>query len=133
MASWMETPIEHLEIGLVRVLAAPHEDPLSEIGPWVVLDPGVTLGQRWDDDGNRPAICDVIATWRAADRRLAGLAMNSPERDGVQAELVGLRALHHRLFDAQIAESPSGGGHVDWSSFGLIAWARGSRPAVVIA
>jgi hypothetical protein len=164
MASGMETPIERLEIGSVRELAAPHEDPMSEIGRWVVLGAGVTLGQRWGgdvrphssrameriahpksgmpllapgvttvgDDGDTPAICDVIATWRAADRRLAGLAMNSPERDRVHAELVGLRALHHRLFDARMAERPTGGGRVDRSSFSLMAWARGPRPAIVI-
>jgi hypothetical protein len=48
------------------------------------------------------SISDVLAAWRAAERALAGLAIGDPDIDRVHAELVGLRALHHRLFDARL-------------------------------
>ena len=45
---------------------------------------------------------EIIAAWRAADRELALLAEDDPDWNRVHAEVVGLRALHHRRFDARL-------------------------------
>lgn len=56
------------------------------------------------------AICVVLEAWRAAERELVSLAERDADWRRVHAELVGLRALHHRLFDARMsrpgAENP---------------------------
>ena len=49
-------------------------------------------------------ICDVLIAWRAADRELASLTEADPEWSRVQAEIAGLRALHHRLFDLRAGQ-----------------------------
>ena len=115
MATWMEAPVESLEPGVMGEVAALLEDPLSEIDSWVVLDTGIWPGDPSGHDRELtaardvgPPICDVIVAWRAADRELAGLAEDDPEWNRVHAELVGLRALHHRLFEARMGESPRG-------------------------
>lgn len=60
-------------------------------------------------DETAPAICDVLAAWRAAERELAGLAQGDPDWNRVHAEFVGLRALHHRLFAARMAREVAAG------------------------
>jgi hypothetical protein len=76
------------------------EGPVSEIERWIALDrPGVRLtGTNVDS----PAICDVVADWRAAERDLARLIENEPEWNRVFAETIGLRTLHNRLFEARL-------------------------------
>ena len=69
-------------------------------------DPGPTpdeeRARRADAAESDRSISDVLAVWRAAERELAALADGDPEIGRVHAELVGLRALHHRLFDERI-------------------------------
>jgi hypothetical protein len=76
---------------------------LHEIAPELVrhrLDASST--PRLDSAATKP-ICDVLNAWRAAERELASLVEGRPDWDRVHAELVGLRALHHRLFEARMA------------------------------
>ena len=62
--------------------------------------------RRADTAESGRSISDVLAAWRAAERELAALAVGDPDMGRVHAELVGLRALHHRLFDARIGAEP---------------------------
>jgi hypothetical protein len=106
MAMWVAAPVDGLETGVTNVVAG---------------------------EGGMSRIDEVIAAWRAADRRLAGLEDSDPERNRVQAELVGLRALHHRLFDVQLFAWP----RVDQPSarwaFAILAWGSAPLPARVLA
>lgn len=70
--------------------------------------PRTALGASVEDAS--PAICDVLAAWRAAERELVDLDENDPEWSRVHAEFVGLRALHHRLFEARMGPGNAGGG-----------------------
>jgi hypothetical protein len=83
--------------------------------------------------GAVPRIHDVISAWRAADRELAGLVEDDPERDRVQSELVVLRAVHHRLFAARMAASPTIDESSVRSEFGVMAWGPEPLPAGVMA
>lgn len=86
----------------------------STIDPWLVLfdrargrsrdeaDPGTSL--RTSLVVETPHLWDVLAAWRAADRELAGLAVDDSDWNRVHAEMVGLRELHHRLFAARLAQ-----------------------------
>jgi hypothetical protein len=83
--------------------------------------------------GVAPRICDVITAWRAAARELAELAATSPDRDRLHADLVGLRALHHHLFDQCLSEWPRGRIAATRLPFNLMAWTPAPPPALVTA
>jgi hypothetical protein len=52
------------------------------------------------------AIRLVIGTWRAAERELAAMPMDSPSWASANARLTDLRASYHRLFDEYRAPRP---------------------------
>jgi hypothetical protein len=47
-------------------------------------------------------IWEVLAAWRAAEREMSSISDDSPEWPRVHAELVGLRAAYHRLFQERM-------------------------------
>lgn len=47
-------------------------------------------------------IWDVLAAWRAAERELADTPLESTDWPRVHADLVGLRAAYHRLFQERL-------------------------------
>jgi hypothetical protein len=102
MATWVEAPVDGLETEVTDVVAG---------------------------DGGMPRIDEVIAAWRAADRQLAGLVDNDAERNRVQAELVGLRALHHRLFDVELGDWATGDESSARWTVALLAWGSAPLPA----
>jgi hypothetical protein len=106
MATWVAAPIDGLETEVTDEVAG---------------------------EGGMSRIDEVIAAWRAADRRLAGLEDSDPERNRVQAELVGLRALHHRLFDVKLFERPRGDEASARWAFAILAWGSAPIPARVLA
>ena len=69
--------------------------------PVLALLPSLAHGS--DPGGDEPRICDVIVAWRAAERELAAWSESDPEWRVAEADIVWLRALHHRLFDAKLA------------------------------
>ena len=92
----------------------------SVVVPWIALferpggwapdeiDSGpATAVEQADARDETPHLWDVIAAWRAADRELAAMTQDDPDWNRVHAELVGLRALHHRLFDARARHETS--------------------------
>ena len=105
-----------VEAGAWPVLS---DEPVSGVDRWVVLferpQPAADDAGEPESTPNPPAaanaiaaldqpephLLDVIAAWRAADRELASLTEDDPDWNRVHAEVVGLRALHHRLFDAR--------------------------------
>jgi hypothetical protein len=64
----------------------------------------------------------VVTAWRAAQRTLDRLAEGSPEWNDVHAELVGLRALHHRLFDARLLADAGHGDGPARPTLTMMAW-----------
>jgi hypothetical protein len=50
-------------------------------------------------------IWDVLTAWRAAERELAGITLESPDWPRVHADLVGLRATYHRLFHERLSST----------------------------
>jgi hypothetical protein len=50
-------------------------------------------------------IWDVLTAWRAAERELAGITLESPDWPRVHADLVGLRAAYHRLFNERLSST----------------------------
>ena len=110
------------------------DGPASEIERWIALDVGAWPFGRdheanpvsdgaiaappppirprtrlIESDGVSLAICDVVEAWRAAERELAGLVENEPEWNRVTAEIIGVRALHQRLFEARLGSRPGRG------------------------
>jgi hypothetical protein len=150
MATWMEAPIEASEVDGRGEIGVLPDGPPSEIDPWIVLDaaiwPGANVPEReaiatpaqpWsgplEHEDPTPPIHEVIAAWRAADRELAGLVEGDPDWNRIHAELVGLRALHHRLFDARMARDPAGGESSSRWTFAIMAWGPAPLPAGVMA
>ena len=110
MATWMETPV-------------------ATTGP-APAQPRTGLLELEDAT---PRIDDVIAAWRTADRELARLAEDDPEWEVVHAELVGLRALHHRLFEVRRGAWPTGGASFARWTVAVMAWGPASLPGRVMA
>jgi hypothetical protein len=154
MATWMEAPVEGLEAAVRGETGALLDGPPSAIEPWIVLDAGIWPGKSHPPGDSvprpgpapaeprtglleledaTPRIDEVIAAWRIADRQLARLAEDDPEWEGVHAELVGLRALHHRLFEARRGASPTcGESFARWTG-AIMAWGPAPLPARVMA
>ena len=141
MATLMEAPIAGSEAGVTGEIQLLPDGPPSGIDPWFELDAGVWSGPAEirppsvfleDGDATR-RICDVIAAWRAADRELAGLVEGDPGWARVHDELVGLRALHHRLFAAHVGESPTGEEPAARWAFAIMAWGPAPLPSRVMA
>ena len=127
MTAGVAAPVQAADLQLADGQAALLDGLIAEISQWSVLDEhlwpfdrdqgtkpasdGAVLGPNSApfepstrlavSDGSSPAICDVVNAWRAADRELAGLVENQPEWNRVRAEIIGLRALHNRLFEAR--------------------------------
>lgn len=59
------------------------------------------------------AICQVLAAWRAAERELASLGVDSPDRGRVQALIVDHQATYLRLFDERMGWGDVNGGRHD--------------------
>lgn len=150
MATWMEASIEGSEVGGTGEIAVLPDGPRSEIDPWMVLDaatwPGANPPQHeaittpvepWigplGPEAATPPIHRVIADWRAADRELAGLVEGDPEWNRVCAELIGLRALHHRLFEARLAQDLNGGESSTRWALAIMAWGPAPVPSRVMA
>jgi hypothetical protein len=128
MTAGVEATVQAEVLQLVDGQAALLDGLIAEISQWTVLDAqawpfdrdhgakpasdeavprpnSAPIGPRTRlavSDGISPAICDVVAAWRAADRELAGLIENEPEWNRVRAGIIGLRALHNRLFEARL-------------------------------
>lgn len=152
MATWMEAPVEGTAPRAGAEIGATLDGPVAEPEPWIVLDARVWPGAgpslhdtipvaspgtlplstgSLEPEHATPRICDVIAAWRAAERRIAELVEGDPDRDRLQAELVGLRALHHGLFEARMRHWPT---EVSCpGTFAIMAWGRVPRPARVLA
>jgi hypothetical protein len=136
-------PITPLDISW----SGPDDAPTSSADSWLVL---FERPRRRPADGADPdlrstsvpvtaadaalRLCDVIAAWRAADRELAGLTDADPEWSRVHAELVGLRALHHRLFDMRAEHRTP---DREWTSVRYVelarAWLMSTAPRPVTA
>ena len=132
MTAGVEAPVQAAVLQLVDGQAALLDGLIAEISQWTSLDAHVWPFDRdqgskqssdeavaapnpasirprtrlTDSHGNSPAICEVVAAWRTADRELAGLVENEPEWNRVRAEIIALRALHHRLFEARLGSRP---------------------------
>ena len=52
------------------------------------------------------SISEVLTAWRAADRDLNDILEASPDWPRVHAEVLGLRAVYHRLFDERRDKRP---------------------------
>jgi hypothetical protein len=123
-----------------------------ELDPWIELDasiwpgagptpreaiPFVTSGPDQPSTGSfepghgTPRICEVIAAWRVAERQIAEMVEDDPDRGRIQAELVGLRALHHELFEARMRRWPREAS-ARWT-FAIMAWGGAPLPARVLA
>jgi hypothetical protein len=71
-----------------------------------------TPGRHPDDAGpivhvvDRPvrgvAPCDVLAAWRAAERELAAMPVDSPEWTDLRARVAELRASYHQLYNESL-------------------------------
>jgi hypothetical protein len=135
MTAGVEAPVQAAALQLVGGQAAQLDGSIAEIDRWIVLDAQVwpfdrDLGSKPASDeavpapnsapirprtrlahshGASPAICDVVAAWRAAERDLADLVENEPAWNRVRAEIIGLRALHHLLFEGRVGSRPGGG------------------------
>jgi hypothetical protein len=150
MATWMETPVNISNGEVVGEIGVLLDGPPSEIDAWIVLDSGIWPGASpapqdalpapaqpptgsFEHEDATPPICDVIAAWRAADRELAGLVEGNAEWNRVHAEMLGLRALHHRLFEARMAEFPTSDKSTDRSRFAVMAWGPEPVAGLVIA
>jgi hypothetical protein len=98
MTAGVDVPVRWSVLRLDGGQEALLEGPVSEIEVSIAPDEsGIRLKLA---DLASPAISDVVAAWRAADRELAGLVENEPEWNRVRAEIIGLRTLHDRLFEA---------------------------------
>jgi hypothetical protein len=64
----------------------------------------------------------VVTAWRTAQRALDGLAESSPSWNRLHAEVVGLRALHHRLFEARLAAAAGRGEGPVRPTLTMMAW-----------
>jgi hypothetical protein len=131
MTAGVEAPVQGSVLGFVGGQAAMLEGQASATDQWSALDADVWPFDR--DHGPRPlsdeadpappamgrprnrsaaldralpAICDVVAAWRAAERDLAGLVENEPDWNRVRAEIIGMRALHQRLYEARLGSRP---------------------------
>lgn len=154
MATWMEAPIEGPEVGVAREIGVFGDRPPSEIDPRIVLDAGIWPGANsprpegipppspapvqqptgcLEHEDANPPIHQVIAAWRAADRALAGLVEGDPEWNRIHAELVGLRTLHHSLFEARMVQEPTGSESSARWAFAVMAWGPEPLPARVMA
>jgi hypothetical protein len=71
----------------------------------------------------------VVSAWRAAQRALDGLTESSPSWNRVHAEVVGLRALHHRLFEARLAAAAGRGDGPVRPTLTMMAWGPTWMPA----
>ena len=102
MTAGVEAPVQssvlRLVVGAAALLDDAAPDEAVQVPDSARFRPQTRLSAR---DAS-PAICDVVAAWRTADRELAGLVENEPELNRVRAEIIGLRALHHRLFEARL-------------------------------
>lgn len=152
MATWMEAPVEGTKSGAGAEIGATVDGSPTELDSWIELDASVWPGaSRSPRDGipfvspgpDQPStgslepahgtarICDVIAAWRVAERQIAEMVEDDPDRGRVQADLVGLRALHHGLFEARMRRRP-GEASARWT-IAILAWGRAPLPARVLA
>jgi len=80
----------------------------GELEPWTQALPPLTLLPQVVTriDPEHPhvdlKIWDVLASWRSAERELAATTLDSPEWTRLHADLVGLRAAYHRLFNERL-------------------------------
>jgi hypothetical protein len=151
MATWM-APVEGTTPRAGVEIEPTLDGPVAELDPWMVLDarvwPGASPSLRdtipvaspgtiqpstgsLEPEHTTPRICDVIAAWRAAERRMTELVQDDPDRDRLQAELVGFRALHHGLFEARMRHWPTGASCR--GTFAIMAWGRLPPRARVLA
>jgi len=152
MATWMEAPVEGTKSGPRIESGATVDGSPTELDPWIELDAGVwpsagpsprdaipfvspgpdepSTGPLEPGHGT-PRICDVIAAWRVAARQMAEMVQDDPDRDRVQADVIGLRALHHELFEARMHRWPREAS-ARWT-FAILAWGRAPVPARVLA
>jgi hypothetical protein len=97
-------------VRLARLWA--QDDPAASAGPgWFIEEPGVQalesprLKVVWparpavDHPATTLSIREVLTAWRAAERELGQVLPGRPERPGIQAKVVSLRATYHRLVD----------------------------------
>jgi hypothetical protein len=131
MATTTEAPIGDSEVGGTREIAVLPDGPRSEMDPWIVL--GADTWPGANAPAATPSIQQVIAAWRAADRELALLVEGDLEWNRICAELIGLRALHHRLFEARMAQDPTGGESSTRWSLAIMAWGPEPLPGRVLA
>ena len=90
----------------------PQDDPAASGGPgWFIEEPGMQAVESprlkvvWptksavDHPATKLSIREVLTAWRAAERELGEVPRGRPERLGIQAKVVNLRATYHRLVD----------------------------------
>lgn len=109
MTAGVEAPVQSSVLRLVVGAASLLDDAAPDAAVQVRDSARIKPRARLTAGDASPAICDVVAAWRTADRELAGLVENEPERNRVRAEIIGLRALHHRLFDERLSSRPGDG------------------------
>jgi hypothetical protein len=152
MATWMEAPVEGTNSEAGAEIAGTLDGSPAEFDPWIVLDaslwPGASSSPRdvipvtnrgpaqpstgsLEPGHSTPRICDVIAAWRVAERQIAEMVEDDPDRARVQAALVSLRTLHHELFEARMRRWPREAS-ARWT-FAIMAWGRAPSPARVLA
>ena len=80
----------------------------GELEPWTQALPQLTLLPEVVTriDPEQPLlvlkIWDVLASWRCAERRLAATTLDSRDWPRLHADLLGLRAAYHRLFNERL-------------------------------
>jgi PAS domain-containing protein len=86
---------------LVRVAFAITGGPATYIA---VLQP---VDASPDETSEVFTIGQVLARWRAAERRLEQVAPDAPESADIRSDIEALRRLHTRLFDAKQGDAAS--------------------------
>lgn len=88
----------------------PSSDSEGQPWPWAFLSGEDVGGPPAPELANRAvlsaAIRHVIATWRAAERELAAMPLDSPGWASANARQTDLRASYHRLFEEYRAPRP---------------------------
>lgn len=77
-------------------------EPWAQVLPQLQLLPAITTPVDPEHPAAVPKIWVVLASWRAAERELATTTLDSPDWTRIHADLVGLRAAHHRLFQERL-------------------------------
>jgi hypothetical protein len=102
--AWATIGIDFADMfGLVR--PRPREGRVGPLHP-PALEIAGSVVDIADQPSRGTAVCDVLAAWRAAERELAALSVDSPEWSEVRGKVLELRASYHQLFSEHLHRWP---------------------------